>query len=81
MTEYEIIKDGNTICTVTDLELAIDTANETNADVIFNWTSFENLYKCYWCGEWTPESDLVMWDEFNDVCTYCEQAIKSRGEW
>lgn len=58
------------------LEEAIERANEYGLDEIEeNGGNWETWRRCWFCGEFFPESDLNEEGE----CLFCEQAIKSHG--
>ena len=58
-----------------DFETIETIANQLDATNFENDDTTTYYYKCSFCGNWVEESDLD-----DGLCTYCEQAIKSRGE-
>ena len=77
MTYYETAKHGELQAHAT-LEEAIKFADENNCCIICeiggNWAEWQ---KCSFCGDWCESVELNV----NGYCSYCEQAIKSRGEY
>ena len=77
MTYYETAKDGE-IQSHNTLDEAMEFADENRCEIICeiggNWTEW---VKCSWCGNWCESVELNV----HGYCTYCEQAIKSRGEY
>lgn len=59
-----------------DLDAIMTIANELGASDFENDDTITHFYKCSFCGDWIEESELNA-----GICTYCEQAIKSRGEF
>ena len=59
-----------------DLDAIMTIANELDATTFENDDTITHYYKCSFCGDWVEESELDA-----GICTYCEQAIKSRGEY
>ena len=60
-----------------DFDEAVAFANENDVDLISEiGGSWDDFRKCWFCGEWVPESDLNK----NDLCYHCESYLISRGE-
>ena len=74
---YSFYKDGNYLGFLVseDFETIETIANQLGATSLENDDTYTYYYKCSFCGDWCEESELDA-----GICTYCEQAIKSRGE-
>lgn len=77
MIYYETAKHGEIQAHQT-LEEAIKFADENNCCIVCeiggNWGEWQ---KCSFCGDWVESVELNV----QGYCSYCEQAIKSRGEY
>lgn len=77
MIYYETAKDGE-IQAHNTLEEAMQFADENRCEIICeiggHWAEWQ---KCAFCDNWEESVEL----NAQGYCTYCEQAIKSRGEY